>query len=72
MKKNSICNCDGYFFKIFTIDNTIQYGFQVGYKNNNNEIEVLCTKGSYDNEKEAEIAATSFIAGMNFLKEVSQ
>jgi len=64
--------CDRYCFNIFTIDDTIKFGFQIGYKNSNHEIALLCTKGSYDNEKEAEIAATAFIAGINFFPEVSQ
>ena len=70
--KYTHCDCDcKYFYRIGQTSEG-KYAFEVGFKTERGDIENLCTTGEFDTPKEADIAASAFVNGLNFFKEVSQ
>lgn len=61
------CN-EKYFLRVFRIDGSTLWGFNIGTPDGE-EMKILCTKGSYKTKREAEIVAGAFIAGMKFIED---
>ncbi len=66
------CDCDCKYFYRIGQDPNGKFAFEVGFRTEDDGIETLCCSGEFDTPKEADIAASAFINGLNFFREVSQ
>ncbi len=62
-----------YAVGVFRLESSTQYGFQVGRKTDEEyideeDMEIICTKGSYKNKQEAFIAGWAFVEGIKFAR----